>query len=946
MALVEPLSAPFTGDVPAAVKEKERLEKYFQTVLKHLPGGVAVVLYKDGAMTPEYLSEGFAAMTGMTKEQAWELYKNDAMSGVHPEDKENVNKRMTEYMESDDSQCEIVYRLKKGDESYVWIKNTLSLIEEEGGVKRIYAAYHDMTKEREEQELIRKQYNELIVQHYRSLEPGTLVVGHCNITKNRILEIIDYTDSELLKTFGYERERFFTGLAGFVTEPGKKKRFLETYLNKPSLEAFEQEDLEKKLTCFVKLPKRPKGLYAQFKMNLIATPDSDDVTGILTITDVTEQTISDFILHKLSTSSYDLVMDVDLESKYYKILVSNKSEEEADIPMDGCFEETKSLLFGHTVPRDKRNTEQMLNKEYMTERLLREGYYSFPYSVLKKGGEVQTKNLTVTAIDLRIGRICLARTDITDSLREQQGVLSVVASTFEIMGLLNISRGSLSIYTRQTLLENLTPHYVENYQSAVKGVVKYFISSEDERILEQFRLDTMTANLKEKPEGYDFVFRHKTAEEQRYKRISIIWGDKNHKTICITRADVTDMLAAERKSQMAYKEALANAEEANRAKSDFLSSMSHDIRTPMNAVIGMTTLALAHLDDHARTEDYLNKIASSSQHLLSLINDILDMSKIERSKVTLNHMEVFLPELMDQLLVMMAPQARLAKLNLDVRTGGILHPYFYGDSLRINQILINILGNAIKFTPEGGNISFVAEEILCPEKNNWSCYRFIIKDTGIGMSDEFLSKIFEPFSRNAVHVEGTGLGLSITKGLVDLMNGKISVKSKLMEGTEFTIELELEWALPAEGPENGQGKFHLFEASKNKLLAGRCFLIAEDNAINAEILCEILHMYGARTVVRADGLLALRTVEHASPGAFDAVLMDIQMPNMNGYEATRRIRNMNRQDTAALPIIAMTANAFAEDIQASEDAGMTAHVAKPIDVKLLLATLCNILKIS
>ncbi|PWM36211.1 MAG: PAS domain S-box protein [Clostridiales bacterium] len=933
-----------TEDVQAQ-KERERLEQYFQTVVKHLAGGIAVIRYeRDGRPVPEFLSDGFAALTGMTLPEAWDLYRQDAMAGVHPDDRESVNGQMAAYIAGGESRCEIIYRLKKGDGSYVWVKNTLSIIQSEGGESRVYAVYHDMTRELEEKEQLRQQYNDLILQHYRMPGPNALVVGHCNITRNQILEIIDHTHSGLLRTFGTVREEFFTGLSDLLPDPGERREFLETYLNAPSLEAYQKGDTELIRDCFIQLPYEKLGRYARFKVNLVETPDTGDVTGILTVTDITEQTISDRILHQLSVASYDLVADVDLRRDCYTILTGDTTR--GDVPArQGCHSEHIEYMLQHQVlPKDKQHVQEMLDPQYVIGRLGSRGSYSFAYSIQEKG-DILTKNLTVSATDLRLGRICLARTDITDSVREQQGLLNVIAYTFELLGFINLDQGRMTMYTRQTVLENLPPFEVEDYGSSVERIVGYYTGGEGrEEIGEQFQLKTMIRRLEEKPSGYDVAFPYHGEEGLRYKQVNVLWGDRDHKTVCMVRADVTDMLAAERRSKQALQKALALAEEANRAKSDFLSSMSHDIRTPMNAIMGMTSLAIAHIGEQGRVEDCLRKISYSSRHLLSLINDILDMNKIERSKITLNHMHVSLPELAEQLCAMLSSQALSAGLRFGVSIPELRHPYFYGDPLRINQILINIIGNAVKFTPEGGEVYFAVEE-LPPERGERNVrYRFTVRDTGIGMSEEFLEHIFEPFTRNGntQRVEGTGLGLSITKGLVDLMGGRISVESELHKGTTFFVELECEAAAqaPCAAPQIEMGAENM---RRERALDGRRFLVAEDNAINSEILCELLQMYGGQCVVKTDGMQAVRAFAEAGPGTYDAVLMDIQMPVMNGYEATRAIRALERPDAKTIPIIAMTANAFTEDIQAALEAGMNEHVAKPIDLKVLWETLNRLL---
>lgn len=925
-------------------REKERLEQYFQTMIKNLPGGAAVVRYnQDGSMTPEFLSDGFAEMTGMTLDEAWQLYQEDAMAGVHPEDQPRLHKQLDDFIASGDSHCEEVYRLRKGNCGYVWVKNNLSMIRSEAGEARLYANYHDMTREREEQDQLRQQYNELILQHYRAPGPNTLILGHCNVTQNIINEIIDNTDSDLLGTFGTVREDFFIGVSSLIVEDGERQAFLDTYLNEPSLAAFERGDTELVLNCFIKLPKEKNGRYVQFKVNLVETPDTGDITGILTIIDTTEQMLSDKILHQISVASYDYVVGLDLERDRYRVLAGNPDN--VFLKPEGCHsDQIAHVAQSVVVPKDREQYINAMNPARMRKRLREEGSYTFAFSIFDHGGEVRTKNMRVSAVDLRLGRVCLARTDITDSVREEQGLLNVVAYTFELLAVINIDADHLTLYTRKTVLENLAPYTVRNYSSSLDRLLdSYGVGPGDaarEEIKTQFQLETMLEKLRGNPSGYDFVMPFQDESGTRYKQISVLWGNHDHKTVCMVRADVTDMLAEERQRKAELEAALTQAEHANQAKSDFLSSMSHDIRTPMNAIMGMTTLATAHLDDRDRLKDCLQKISVSSKHLLSLINDILDMSKIERSKITLREENIDIHELLGQLSSMLATQAQTAGIKFQLQTKDIIHPFFRGDSLRLNQILINILGNAIKFTPEGGKVELAVKEIPPKEEKAHVRYRFAASDTGVGMSAEFLAHIFEPFtrSRNATRVEGTGLGLSITKGLVDLMGGTISVISKEQQGSSFQVELEFRIT------KSGGARVTVTEAvdagsTDEKLLEGRCFLVAEDNAINSEILCELLQMYGADTVVKSNGLLAVQAFLDVEPGAYDAVLMDIQMPEMNGYEATKAIRALERADARTIPIIAMTANAFDEDVQAALEAGMNAHVAKPVDIQMLLATL-------
>jgi PAS domain S-box-containing protein len=935
-----------TTDEAFTQRERNRLEQYFQTMVKNLPGGVAVVrCEKNGKMVPEFMSPGFVDMMDMTTEEAWALYQTDAMTGVHPDDRESVMAEMALCLAGKKKRCEIVYRLQKGGGGYIWVKNTLTLLQEEDGVSRVYAIYRDVTKEREEQEAVRRRYNELLVQHYRTSDPNVLLSGHCNITKNRIMEVQDHTNSQVLERFGRVREEFFEGLSLLIPDEEERRIFRETYLAEGALKAFESKDTEKVQECFIQLPGEKQGRYVEIRMNMIATPDSGDVTGILTVTDITERTISEQILYQFSAAGYDYVVDLDLVKDAYKVLVCNM-DTGCIPPQWGCYSEwCDHVCREQVVPKDQENYRRELETAYMWKRVNEEGSYRFAFSIREGDGDIRTKNMTVSAIDLRLGRVCLMRSDITDSIREQQGLLNMVAYTFELAGFIDLQSRSFTMYTREGVLNNLPPRYYPDYQEESAKFARLYETEENPgEAEEKFCMETMLEHLAEKPGGYEFVLPFRGAKENRYKQINVLWGDANHRTICLVRADVTDVLAAERETKRSLENALALAKEASQAKSRFLSSMSHDIRTPMNAIMGMTELAVAHLDDRDRVEDCLKKIMVSSRHLLSLVNDVLDMSKIERSEISLNRMKISIGQMLEQICSMMEPQAEAAGLTFTLGKKGIQHEYFYGDYLRISQILVNILSNAIKFTPEGGRVDFLAEEREPEQPAGTVRYRITVRDTGVGMSEEFRRRMFEPFTRDdrVQMVEGTGLGLSIIKGLLDLMGGRLSVRSEVGKGTEFQIELELE-AVSEENIMKKKEDGASPGRDSKKRLAGRRFLIAEDNAINAEILCELLHMSGAETVVEGNGARAADAFRRAEPGRYDAVLMDIQMPVMNGYEAARCIRQMPRPDAAKIPIVAMTANAFKEDVQEAMAAGMNAHVAKPIDVTILMDTLLRVL---
>ena len=394
-------------------------------------------------------------------------------------------------------------------------------------------------------------------------------------------------------------------------------------------------------------------------------------------------------------------------------------------------------------------------------------------------------------------------------------------------------------------------------------------------------------------------------------------------------------LSVSRKKQMEALKEAQNANAANIAKTTFLNHMSHDIRTPMNAIVGFTDIAMKRKPDK-EVENCLKKIRQSSEYLMTLMNDVLDISHIESGKLEYKPVPVDLRDMINTIMSIARGYIENRDLNLYVSREELKTPYVMADELRIREVLLNIISNAVKFTKDGGTISFVAEN--CPGNDEHHVIvRYRISDTGIGMSEEFLDRIFDEFSQEndgaRTSYKGTGLGMAIAKKYVDLMGGKIEVSSRKGIGSTFTVEIPLRIAEHVETEEKEKLK-------KDMDLHGLHVLLAEDNDLNAEIAVALLEEQGMIVTRAADGKSALTQFCNTDPGTFDLILMDIMMPEMNGYETTKAIRNLsNRPDGKEIPIIAMTANAFAEDVQAALNAGMDDHVAKPVDMSILISVI-------
>ena len=403
--------------------------------------------------------------------------------------------------------------------------------------------------------------------------------------------------------------------------------------------------------------------------------------------------------------------------------------------------------------------------------------------------------------------------------------------------------------------------------------------------------------------------------------------DKDGRHLIIGTNNIEAQMEREAEYQRRVREARTSA------RNDFLANMSHDIRTPMNAIVGYTNIAKSNKHKPETVADALDKIGSSSHYLLSLINDILDISKIESGKMQISCGPCDLAELFRRIEDITALQAKKKSLVINYCYDNICHYQVITDELRIEQIIINIVSNAIKYTPPGKTVDLIAEEVPSPGGKNK--YRFIIRDTGIGIKEDYMPHIFESFTREerttVNRIQGTGLGLAITAKIVEMMGGTISVKSKLGEGSEFTVELELE---PLETDSQANA-----DKSENIDLAGHRILLVEDNAINAEIARMILEQYGAEVQQAENGKIGLEALQEKGPGYYDAVLMDIQMPVMNGFEATKAIRALGGAYATALPIIAMSANAYDEDVRDCLAAGMNGHIAKPFNPDELMRIL-------
>ena len=763
------------------------------------------------------------------------------------------------------------------------------------------------------------------------------------------------------------------------------------------------------------------------------------------------------------------------------------SETLKKLMMAGDYDRIISLYIDRfVVHEDRERMQESARLDVLLEKVPETGLYKLGYRRIMNGVTAYYEMNVVKTVD-QSGTVTfiLGMRDVDEEMRRQLKQTREMEAQREIIEGLGSEYYSVLLVDPET--DTVTTYRAEDedgraiadyfhrhnmcWSKGLRGYAEELVSERSRsEFVEKLSLDHIRAD----GQDYSLTYEKLTDNGIIYlqARVAFVREKNGGLAAVVGTRNVDDLIKKERQQEMALQAAFDAAEAANKAKTDFLSNMSHDIRTPMNGIIGMTAIAAAHLDDRERVKDSLQKITQASKHLLSLINEVLDMSKIESGKVQLIEEEFNLSDLIDNLITMTSPQIEEHHHELSVNISGVTHEAVIGDSLRIQKIFTNLMGNAVKFTPDGGRIQISISEKPSGQAKV-GCYEFIFEDNGIGMSEEFIEQIFQPFVRaddgRVNRIQGTGLGMPISRNIVRMMGGDIKVESKLGEGSRFTVTMYLklqdaaeiqydklvdldvlvadddaislesccgmlnDFGMKAMGVSTGaeaveqvvlhheQGQDYFaciidwkmpdmdgvattrairkavgndvpiiiisaydwsdielearaaganafiskplfrsrlaktfsslvneeeqrepdtpFMELENLNLTGHRALLVEDNELNAEIAMEILGMTGLTMDHAADGTEAVDMISECEDGYYDIIFMDIQMPKMNGYDATRAIRAMKRNYCKQIPIVAMTANAFAEDVLAAKTVGMNEHIAKPFDMKTIARTL-------
>ena len=530
--------------------------------------------------------------------------------------------------------------------------------------------------------------------------------------------------------------------------------------------------------------------------------------------------------------------------------------------------------------------------------------------------------------------------------RESEKYLSVInglASDYQNVYEVDLSKNSLVVFKVSGRISGMFGESFRNmnYEDAANSYVDSAVLAEDKEEMRNIFAAESVRGLLEGVRSFTKIYRN---NEGKYTEMKCIRMDDDENRVIMGFGVKDEEIRRNIEREKLLEQALHEAESANRAKSEFFFNMSHDIRTPMNAIIGFTQLLRKHLGEPDKEKEYLGKIESSSQYLLELINNVLEMSRIENGRLTLDENIWDAKEFNDTLTAVFENQMAQKGITF-TRTIDVIHADVYCDSLKLQEIFLNILSNAMKYTPAGGFVTMELKE-LPSARPGYARYQTVITDTGIGMSKEFLPHVFENFAREKTSTEsrvmGTGLGMPIVKSLVELMNGSIDIESEPGKGTRVTVCLD--HRIAAKQDDFSQGMGSASPADPSDFARGKRILLAEDNDLNAEIAMEMLSEYGFEIERAADGIICVDMLMKHEAGYYDLILMDIQMPNMNGYKAAKVIRDLPDRRLSRIPIFAMTANAFEEDRQNALAAGMNGHIAKPVDAEKLMDTLIQVLE--
>ena len=910
--------------------DKELNKTALADIIINMPGGLIIMdVIGDLGFTPRYISEGFCKMLEMTHEQAYTLYGEDAMAGIHPEDFERVKKEIKEKYDAGIKKGESVYRLVNGLGAYIWVKNSFSLVMEHDKPV-LYSVYTDVTHEIELQHEIESSSDTLqvivdnipggvvkIVLQNDKIVPVFVSDSWCNMmgdTRENIMELYEKDAMAGVHPDDYDRvsQVFTTAMKtgqpiNAVYRVCNSKNEYRWVNNRSSLVSDENgvinyyavyTDVTEELEA--------KQKYEQESTFIGASENEKILSAILV--NITRGVIEKWIKHTPLSKNHEEITDYTesylaaasfVDESY---LIGFQDKFQIDKLRKAAADEISEVSFEYI--------------SHVTDDNLY--YYVTTVKLVKNPSSGEMMGL-------------LSTKNITDEIIYKKVINSVVDNFYDYIVEINVKNDRYAMMSVKKNLQNIPPLTGVFSRINEEYAGRFEDKQSTEECIEKLSYAYIHKRLANE-DTYSFNYRVRENDEIRTKKIQVFYIDEATERIGFTCVDVTDILNKEQQKNEALAHALTSSERASKAKTDFLSKMSHDIRTPMNAIIGMTELTKQELDDKLKVRENLDIIDSSAKLLLRMINDILDMAQIESGNMTLAR-ETFNCQMECQDVVEIAKVMFESKNQEFEVVKDFSNRYFVGDAVRLKRVILNLLNNAGKFTPNEGKIRLIARE-KATENPKIAMLEFVISDNGIGIPKEKIKTIFEPFTQldSDAKFQGTGLGLPIVKNIVEVKGGTISVESEVDKGTTFTVSIPIAIAEKDDTPINEiADKQNLTDIDFSSLKV----LLIEDHPINVLVAKRLLEKYGATVDTAENGAIGYEKFMQSKKDFYNIIFMDIQMPVMNGYESAKAIRSSKHIQAKTIPIIAMTANAYADDIKKSLDSGMNDHIAKPISIEII-----------
>ena len=915
---------------------------YFAKLLDNIPGGVAVFSYQKGVVQLEYANAGFYALHHGSRAY-WLKQSADPVDWLFAEDQVLFNEEMKVVRNGQKPEGSVTYRIIGEDGNWHWVNNQFRLAYRMNGVEYYHASFLDMDEQKAaEQELLKAQqiYDD-------AAQAAKLIIWSYNIhTRQAIMLKSGYT-WRICQKVGIPEiiEQAPESLSQYVFEPDREA-FLAAYHSIETGAALAECEF------LFQLPGQEKPQYERITLRRL----TDEKGRLLTVYCCGQNITAQKEREERFKRSYEKLYNPDSYGSFHLNLTKNwcgngnkgssKIKKVLDLQnsgtVDGYF-----AAFGNLIA-DKGVQEDFF-KRFQRKKLLRDfeqgtETVSLEYPVVYENGSRHWREGFLNMIRNPASGEVEAVTyslDIDARKRDEFIMDKLTHNSFDYVGLIHPQAGTFEFRSRRPWITYGEVGEILDYEQCFVFIRALFTNKEELHEFEKMvSLDNIVQNLRNKG-TYTCIYLRTSGTEITSTRLEYNWLEQPGGDIMVIRTDLTDVYQREKQQIADLKKAKLEADAANQAKSEFISRISHDIRTPLNGIIGMLRFARKDINDPEKLKSELEKLETSSHYLLSLINDVLDISKAASGKIELHPEPYLFDKYIQGLENIFKPLCQKNKQNFVIRTGsfaagkGVLV-----DRVRFDQVAMNLISNAVKYTPPGGTITYTSASRPLPDGQIECSFR--VEDTGIGMSRQFQQIMFEPFSQEHDNPQrkdfapGTGLGLSIVKKIVDLMGGIIQVDSELGKGTRVRVT----FILPQAGQEARTGGDDAPNGQKRRFLSGKV-LLAEDNEINTEIAVRVLQEFNLQVDTTHNGLEALERFKASAPGEYKWILMDIQMPVLSGYEAAARIRALPRPDAASVPIIAMTADVFADAVKKSLDSGMNAHVSKPIDVQNLYRVLAQ-----